>query len=356
VITVDAPMSLDHDARPPHQSRSASVARVLQSVLRGREIAIAVVIVIVFGATTIHNNSFASSASVEQLLAGASIIALLSVGETLVIITRNVDLSVGSVLGISAYLVGDIFSYHPGLPIGFGLLIGTGVGLVLGFINGVIVTFAKVPSLVVTLGMLYLIRGVDAVIVNGKTINPSSIPTHFIAIGADTVVGIPIVFLIAAGMVLLFGYGMHSFRVSRDLYAIGSNPDAAALAGVPVRRRVFSAFLISGTIAGFAGALWLAQFATVDSTAGTGYELDVVAAVVVGGVAIFGGSGTVLGAALGAILLNTINQALVASRISAFWNQAIAGALLIAAIAFDRYIALRRDRAARARRIANALE
>ena len=134
---------------------------------------------------------------------------------------------------------------------------------------------------------------------------------------------------------------MRSFRASRDLYAIGSNPEAAALAGMPAGRRVFTAFLISGALAGLAGALFLALHAQVDVTGGTGYELIVVAAVVVGGVAIFGGSGTVLGAALGAVLLNTINQALVALKVSAFWNQAIAGALLLAAIAFDRWLGLR---------------
>jgi rhamnose transport system permease protein len=134
---------------------------------------------------------------------------------------------------------------------------------------------------------------------------------------------------------------MRSFRASRDLYAIGSNPDAAALAGIPIERRVFTAFLASGALAGLAGALFLALHAQIDNSGGLGYELNVVAAAVVGGVAIFGGSGTVVGAALGAVLLNTINQALVAARISAFWNQAIAGALLLAAIAFDRWLTLR---------------
>ena len=140
---------------------------------------------------------------------------------------------------------------------------------------------------------------------------------------------------------VIAAYAMRSFRSGRDLYAIGSNPEAAALAGVPAARRVFTAFVISGSLAGLAGALFLALHAEVDVTAGLGYELLVVAAVVVGGVAIFGGSGTVVGAALGALLLNTINQALVASRVSSFWNEAIAGALLLAAIAFDRWLSLR---------------
>jgi rhamnose transport system permease protein len=121
------------------------------------------------------------------------------------------------------------------------------------------------------------------------------------------------------------------------------------VAGVRVPRRIFGAFVISGSLAGLGGALWLAEFATVASTAGTGYEFVVIAAVVVGGVAIFGGSGTVFGAALGALLLNTIDQALVASRVSSFWNQAVAGFLLLVAIAFDRYISARAERLLRIR-------
>jgi rhamnose transport system permease protein len=227
------------------------------------------------------------------------------------------------------------------MPVLLGFVIAIAVGAAIGAINGLVTTVARVPSLVVTLAMLYIVRGIDGVLVNGTTIDPSSIPAAFTAVGYQTVFGIPWLAIIVAVIVAAAGYAMRSFRSSRDLYAIGSNPDAAALAGIPTERRVFTAFLISGALAGLAGALFLALHAQIDVSGGTGYELTVVAAVVVGGVAIFGGSGTVLGAALGALLLNTINQALVASRVSSFWNGAIAGALLLAAIAFDRWLSLR---------------
>jgi rhamnose transport system permease protein len=168
-------------------------------------------------------------------------------------------------------------------------------------------------------------------------------------VGYENILGIPWLFVIVAVVVLVAWYVMRTFRVSRDLYAIGSNPEAAALAGIPTAKRVFSAFVISGALAGFGGALFLAEYATVDATGGTGYELTVVAAVVVGGVAIFGGSGSVIGAALGAILLQVINQALVAAKVSQFWDQAVAGALLLGAIAFDRLISVRANRALRAK-------
>jgi rhamnose transport system permease protein len=320
-----------------------ALSRISRSgaLLRARELGIAIVIVIVFGVTTLHNHAFANEHSVQQLLAGAALVALLGVGETLVIVTRNVDLSVGSVLGLSAYLVGDLFVHHPHMPVILGFVIGTAIGAAIGAINGLIVTVTRVPSLVVTLAALYIVRGVDAIIVNGKQTDPTSIPRSFQAVGYETIFGIPWLAVVVAVIIALVGYAMRSFRSSRDLYAIGSNPEAAALAGLPVGRRVFTAFVVSGALAGLGGALFLAEFATINATGGTGYELLVISAVVVGGVAIFGGSGTVLGAALGALLLNTINQALVASRISSFWNQAIAGALLLGAIAFDRWLGLR---------------
>jgi len=323
---------------------SAATTSLFMKILKFRELAIVVAILLVFALTYFKNSSFASAASIQQMLSGPSIIIMLAVGETLVIVTRNVDLSVGSVLGLSAYLVGDLFVHYPTMPVALALLIGLLIGLVCGVVNGVIVAYARVPALVVTLGMLYIIRGIDAIVVNGVQILPSQIPQSFVNLGSGSFIGIPYLFWIAAVAVAIVGYMMRTFRPARDLYAIGSNPEAAVLAGVRVPRRVFSAFAISGALAGLGGALWLAEFATVASTAGSGYELNVVAAVVVGGVAIFGGSGTVLGAALGALLLNTIDQALVASRVSSFWNQAVAGMLLLAAIAFDRYVSVRAEK------------
>ena len=311
------------------------------ALLRAREVGIGLVLLLVFGITTLHNHNFATANSVQQLLSGAALIAMLGVGETLVIVTRNVDLSVGSIVGLSAYIVGDLFKDHPGTPVILGFVVGIAVGAVIGAVNGFITAALRVPSLVVTLAMLYIVRGIDGLIVNGVIITSSNIPNAFIAIGFRTFLGIPWLAIIAFAVVVIVAYAMRSFRSGRDLYAIGSSPEAAALAGVPAARRVFTAFVISGSLAGLAGALFLALHAEVDVTGGTGYELLVVAAVVVGGVAIFGGSGTVVGAALGALLLNTINQALVASRVSAFWNEAIAGALLLLAIAFDRWLSLR---------------
>ncbi len=332
----------------------ASSHHVAELLLRFRELGIVLALVIVVGATTIDNHLFLSATSVQQLLSGAAIVALLAIGETIVVVTRNVDLSIGSVLGISAYAVGVLYRGHPHVPLLVVFLLAVGIGAACGAVNGLIVTVARVPSLVVTLGTLYIIRGIDGAWAGGNQVNASMLPESFNKIGYGTVAGVPYLGIIAIVAVAIATYAMRTFRTARDFYAIGSDPAAARLAGIPVGSRVFLAFVLSGSIAGVAGAIWLSYFGSVDAIAGAGYEFQVITAVVVGGVAIFGGSGTVLGAALGALLLNTINSALVVVNVSSFWSQAVAGALLVAAIAFDRLIALRVAPALRTRRRARA--
>jgi rhamnose transport system permease protein len=331
------------------EGRSGS-HHVAELLLRFRELGIVLALVIVVGATTIDNHLFLSATSVQQLLSGAAIIALLAIGETIVIVTRNVDLSIGSVLGISAYATGVLYVHHPRIPLVLVFLVALGLGATCGIVNGLIVTVARVPSLVVTLGTLYIIRGIDGAWAGGNQVNASMLPESFNKIGYGTVLGVPYLGIIAIVAVAIATYSMRTFRTARDFYAIGSDPVAARLAGIPVGSRVFLAFVLSGGIAGVAGAIWLSYFGSVDAIAGVGYEFQVIAAVVVGGVAIFGGSGTVLGAALGALLLNTINSALVVVNVSSFWSQALAGGLLIVAIAFDRLIAVRVAPALRTRR------
>lgn len=302
-----------------------------------RELGILIALAIVVAVTAVVNPLFLSGQGIRDLLLNACLVALLTVGQTMVVITRNVDLSVGSVLGLSAFLTGDAFSLNPVLAV----LVGILAGALFGLLNGALVALGRVPSLVVTLGTLYVIRGLDYAWAHGRQVNAANLPDGFLALGSGSVLGIPYLVIIAVAVLAVAALHLGSYRSGRELYAIGSNPEAAVLAGIPVGRRVFTAFLVSGAVAGLAGVLWTARYGTVDAAAGTGLELQVVSAVVVGGVAIFGGSGTVVGAALGAVLLTTIGSALEVLHITAFWQQAITGALLLAAIALDRAVALR---------------
>jgi rhamnose transport system permease protein len=309
-----------------------------ERVFRIRESGIVIVLAVFVAVTTAVQHRFLGAANIQFVLADTAGFALLALGETIVVLTRNVDLSVGSTVGLSAYLSADLFAQHAGISIPVVFLAGLGIGLACGIANGIMVAVGRVPSLVVTLATLYIIRGIDILIVGGNEVDASSLPNAFLNIPKDTIGGIPDIAIAVAVLIALGAWYLRTFRSGRDLYAIGSNPDAARLAGLPVGRRVFGAFAVSGAIAGVAGVLWGAQYGTINSTAGTGYELQVVSAVVVGGVAIFGGSGSVIGAGLGALLLSTISSALYVLGISPFWDQAIWGFLLLLAISLDQTI------------------
>jgi rhamnose transport system permease protein len=330
-------------------AEGARARRLTERVFRIRELGIVIALLLLIAVTAAIEPRFVESDSLRNLALNASIFAILAAGQTLVIITRNVDLSVGSVLGLSAFLAGDLLSSHAGMPLVLVFLLGIALGAGCGLLNGVLVTWGQVPALVVTLGTLYVFRGLAFLWTDGRQVNAETLPDSFLNLGTDSLLGVPILVVIALVVVLGVGQWLRDFRAGRELYAIGSNPEGARLAGVRSERRVLTAFVLAGALAGLGGVLFTARFGTVDATAGTGYELTVIAAAVVGGVAIFGGTGSVYGAALGALLLGTITSSLIVLRVEAFWQQAAIGALLLLAIAFDRFVGLRVEAALRRR-------
>lgn len=330
-------------ATPGGSRRISSWAPAIGSLTRSREASILLILLLVIAVTTAKTPSFLFSGnSWRDLLLTPAILILLAVGEAAVIITRNVDLSVGSVLGLTAYLTGRLFVDHPGLPIVLVVLAGVAAGTALGLVNGLVVGFARVPALVITLGTLYIYRGIVLTWAGSNRINASDLPGPFQKLGIEQILTVPVLFLVALAVLIAVGYYLHTARGGREFYAIGSDPAAAVLYGLPVRRRVIAAFVLSGALAGLAGVVFAARYGTVASDAGTGIELQAVAAVVIGGVAIFGGSGTVWGAAIGAVLLVTINRALPILGIPDFWQQALVGALILSSIVLDRLLAARR--------------
>ncbi|RZU32088.1 ABC transporter permease [Blastococcus saxobsidens] len=347
-----APSPAPVDQAPEHTgSRGATLVQRLVVV---RELGIFAALLLLVLVTVIANPRFLSGQNMRDLLLSASILTVLAAGQTIVIVTRNVDLSVGSVLGLSAYASGTLLANAPGTPVIVVILAGMVVGALCGVLNGAIVAIAKVPSLVVTLGTLYAFRGLDSLWASSSDrlqINAADLPASFKSLGGARLLGIPVLFLIAAAVVLLVGFYLRNYRSGRELYGIGSDPAAARLSGIPVGRRVLVAFAVNGALAGLAGVLYAARFQTLDATAGTGLELNVVAAAVVGGVAIFGGSGSVYGAALGALLLTTIGTSLPQLGLNPFWRDAAVGALILAAIVLDRTLSLRLARRLRGRNL-----
>jgi len=335
---------------PSGAPADAGSRRLTERVFRVRETGIIAVLALFVLVTALIQPRFVSSSNIQFILVNASVYALVALGETMVILTRNVDLSVQSVLALSAYLSAGMFGHVHGIPIPVVFLIGLGIGMAFGAANGIMVALGRVPSLVVTLATLYIIQGIDILVVGGNEVVASSLPSAFVAIPTVSVLDIPWLAIAVAAVIGAGAYYLHSFRSGREMYAIGSNPEGARLAGIPVARRVFTAFTLCGGIAGLGGVLWAAQYQTINTSAGgTNFSLIVIASAVVGGVAIFGGSGSVIGAGIGALLLGTINVALDVLGISDFWDQAIAGFLLLLAIAIDRGISVRLAAALRKR-------
>ncbi|MEV0155798.1 ABC transporter permease [Micromonospora sp. NPDC050686] len=337
------------DVRPPavaatDESKPESGARLAHRLFVVRELGILLALVLLVAVTFAVNQRFLSAQNIKDLLLSSTILAILAVGQAIVIITRNVDLSVGSILGLAAFATGSLFVANPGTPIPVAMLIGVALGALCGAVNGGLIAAARVPALVVTLGTLYVFRGIDYTWATGRQINAADMPRGLLRMGTATILGVPVLALFAIAVLVAAGYLLRNYRSGRELYAIGSDPDAARLSGIAVGRRVFFAFVTSGALAGLAGVLYAARFGTLDANAGLGIELNVVAAVVVGGVAIFGGSGSVYGAALGAVLLTTIGSALPVLGVTPFWQRAAVGALILAAIGLDRALAVRMAR------------
>jgi rhamnose transport system permease protein len=328
-------------AAPPRGPVTGERRSWTANVFKARESGIVLALIVLVAFTATQNSRFLSGQSIRDILLGTAILAVLAVGQAVVIITRNIDLSVGSVLGLSAFAVGSLMRDNPGLPVIVAVLAGIVVGAVCGLLNGVLVRYGQVPALVVTLGTLYAFRGVSFFWAGGQQINADKLPASFLDFGTASILGIPWLVLIALVVLVIAGIVLRSYRAGRELYAMGSSPQAAKLAGIKVGRNTSAAFLVSGALAGLAGVLFAARFGTVDAAAGTGYELNVVAAAVVGGVAVFGGSGSVWGAGLGALLLTVIGSALAVLDINQFWQQAIVGALILLAIGADRLVAVR---------------
>ncbi|MBX7548490.1 ABC transporter permease [Streptomyces sp. tea 10] len=324
---------------PVAEATRSQGPRLADRVFTMRELAILVVFLVMIAVTQAGNSQFLSEQGIKDLLLNATILVLVATGQSLVVITRNVDLSVGSTLGISAFAAGTYLhgGGNPVLAIVLAVLLGVGFGV----LNGLLVSLGQVPALVVTLGTLYIIRGIDSIWVGSRQITAADLPGGFVDFGSGGVAAIPWLAVIALAVLVATAYYLKHFGGGRELYALGSNPEAARLAGIPVRRRILTAYTACGALAGLAGAMYLARFGNVDSGTGNGYELTVVSAVVVGGVVFTGGSGSIYGAALGALLLTSVNSVLPALGVSSVWVLAINGVLLLLAIAVDRIVALR---------------
>jgi len=265
----------------------------------------------------------------------SAILAILVMGQMLVLLTRGVDLSVASNLALTGMLCALAGQAWPGLPLPALLLLAGAIGALLGALNGWLIMRFNLPAIVVTLGTMSAYRGAIFVASGGTWVNDHQIHPLIKGLPRETLLGLPMLLWFAAATALFTLWLLHWRREGRELYAFGGHPVAAVYAGIPVQRRLMMAYTLSGLLAGLAGLLWVGRYAIAFTELASGFELTVIAACVIGGVSIGGGVGTVGGALLGVLFIGVINAALPVIQVSPFWQQAIAGAVILASVALN---------------------
>jgi len=309
-----------------------------------RELVLLIVIaaLIAFFATQVED--YLTGRTFSRVTSTLPIVAIVAVGQVLVVLTRNIDLSVGSQVGLVAYTLGTIMREMPDFDPILLIAIGIGLGALLGAVNGAIVAYGRVPAIITTLATLAIYRVILIEAAEARTITTRGFPDWLVDFAGVNVVqigdlDIRVVFAITLIVVAIGQLVLRYLPYGRRLFAIGSNPDAARNAGLPVQQDVFLAFVGCGALAGLAGFVFLARFGNITVIAAQGLELQVVAAVVVGGVNIFGGSGSMIGAFLGAVLIALLQQSLTRwIGISDFMRDFLLGVLILVAVASDKIV------------------
>jgi rhamnose transport system permease protein len=323
---------------PVTKNLTASRSNLLWTLIRFREAGISIFILILVVAVTLRAPSFLTVGNFKDILLNISILSIIALAQTMVIITHGIDLSVSSMIGLVAMMVAFTVKQNPEMSIVVVIMLGMALGAVLGMFNGLIIAYGSVPPIIATLGTLSIYRGVVFFYSQGTWINSFELPKNFKLLSKGTPLGLPNIVIFAIVVALLIYYFLNYTRTGRDIYAVGSNPEAAQFAGIRKQRIIFLVYLLSGLLAGLAAVLWVSRFESAQTNTAVGFELQSVAASVVGGVSISGGVGTVSGVLLGALLLGIIQNSLTLIRISPFWQLAAQGLLILIAVISDKWI------------------
>ncbi|HDR4559843.1 sugar ABC transporter permease [Bacillus cereus] len=303
----------------------------MKRLFKMHETSIMLLLLIYIAVVGMINPSFVQFNSLSLIMKSSVILVVLAIGQSFVLFTKNIDVSVGSIMGISAAVCGMMLTneYSAFLSILAAILLGA----IIGFINGIGVAKFRVPAIIMTLGMLGIIRGAMLIFTGGKWIE--DIPNDFKQLSSHVILGLPITVWSVLIILLLLYFFLMKVQYGRYFYAVGDNEDGARLIGIPIDKVKIYAFIISGISAGLAGCIFVMNIGFVPNQTGTGLELQVIAAAVLGGIHLKGGTGSIFGAALGALFLEIISSSLVFLKIPAFWNNAISGFLLLLIIIVD---------------------
>ncbi|APZ03781.1 branched-chain amino acid ABC transporter permease [Kosakonia cowanii JCM 10956 = DSM 18146] len=305
---------------------------MMNALLKHREALLGGVIVLLMLAIGSRVPAFISPGNLVEMFNDTSILIILALGQMLVLLTKGIDLSMAANLALTGMIVALINFHHPDVPVWALLLLATALGLVMGIINGLLVWKLGIPAIVVTLGTMSIYRGIIFLLSGGGWVNANQMSADFLAVPRSGLLGLPVLSWCAIAALLLVGYFLRYSRSGRALYTAGGNATAAYYTGINAGKMQFVSFCLSGALAGFCGYLWISRFAVAYVDVANGFELQVVAACVIGGISTMGGSGRVLGCLFGALFLGVINNALPVIGVSPFWQMAISGTVIVIAV------------------------
>jgi ribose transport system permease protein len=316
----------------PSQQRNA-VVRLLRKLAESPEAGVIIACVVVFVIIAINSPTYASVGNLQVMGRDLAQVGILAVGESLVILTGGIDLSVGALAGLAG-IFAAFFNVNEGLPGWLSIIITVVICAAIGFWHGTMVTRLKVPPFVITLVTFTVAQGLALAITSGLPIN--GIDPIFSDLSSFYIQEVPVPALFFVGAVLVAWFVMERTYIGRQIYAVGGNKEAARLAGIPVARRITSAYVASSVLAAVVGVLEIGRLNVADPSVGPGWELIAIAAAVVGGASLFGGEGRIVGVAAGAILLEIIANGLLALHVSPYYQQVVQGSVLGVAILLDR--------------------
>jgi len=309
-----------------------------KAAFRSRDIGLLGLIVVLAVLVQSLNPSFLSPENIADMTKNTAILAILSIGMMLVIITRGIDLSIGATLALSGMISAQtVATWQEVSPVA-ALLLGTLIGLACGAVVGGLVSKGKVLPIIASLGLMNVFRGVTFLVSGGKWVSANQMPDSFKAIATSDFLGLNTLIWVAV-MVYLIAYWFVTWnRTGRQIYAVGSNPDSAQISGINNNRILLLVYVIMGGLSGLAGVLWVSKFASAQGDTAMGFELSVVAACVLGGVNMAGGSGRISGILLGALLLGILNNALPLVDVSPFWQNFIQGTIILVAVLINALV------------------
>ncbi|MCJ7995505.1 ABC transporter permease [Rhizobium cremeum] len=316
----------------------------MQRLLKNRELLLGLIIIVMIVGFSTRASNFATPGNLANIFNDTSILIILALGQMTVILTKSIDLSVAANLAFTGMAVAMLDAAYPGLPLALLIVLAVVIGAALGAINGFLVWLLQIPPIVVTLGTLTIYRGMAFVLSGGSWVNAHQMTLDFLNLPRLVVLGLPILSWVSIAIVFLIWFVLTRTPFGRSTYAAGGNPTAAVYAGIDIGRARFLAFVLSGALAGLAGYLWVSRYAVAYVDIAAGFELDSVAANVIGGVSIAGGIGTVVGTVLGALFLGVIKNALPVIGISPFAQMAISGIVIVLAVVFNARAERKRGR------------